>query len=59
MMTISKDSSITKEQENDFKRRLAGKVTTKAEREAYLKDRIQFSKKDYLAFLKSTDEKLK
>ena len=51
---------ISKEQEEDFKRRKAsGKIVSDAERSAFEATRPKLDKKDYLKFLKSTDEKLK
>lgn len=51
---------ISKEQEEEFKKRRAqGSTITDAERDAFNQTKKQFTKKEYLSFLKSTDEKLK
>lgn len=51
---------ITKEQEEEFKqRKSAGSKLSPEEIEEFNGSRQQFDKKQYLKFLKSTDEKCK
>lgn len=50
---------ITKEQEEDFKRRRANSIVSDSEHDEFNKTSVKFTEEQYLEFLKATDEKCK